>query len=153
MRNLGDLSVGKCLIRYFKDRGRCMNIRKQVLPVIWQSKRNFLQNPRRGKWPCLGATWSMNKVWNDSLDTDMMMKTLWMMIHSAEWWHRLTFGQTLGLMPSDQILAWRLTEMTKFDLNTSKSLCKSIFDHWWRAFKTDTNTKDNMSALSKQESK
>jgi len=28
---LGDLSDGKCLIRYFKDRGRFMNIRIQVL--------------------------------------------------------------------------------------------------------------------------
>ena len=51
-----------------------------------------------------GRSWSMNKVSNDPLDTDMMMTALWMMIHSAEWWHRLTFGQTLDLMASDQIL-------------------------------------------------
>ena len=29
--------------------------------------------------------------------------------------------------------------MTKFDLDTSKSLCKSIFDHCRKAGKTDTN--------------
>jgi len=29
--------------------------------------------------------------------------------------------------------------MTKFDLDTSKSLCKSTFDHWRKAGKTDTN--------------
>ena len=34
MRNLGDLSDGKCLIRYIKDRGRCMNIRIQVFLMI-----------------------------------------------------------------------------------------------------------------------
>ena len=34
MRNLADLRDVKCLIRYMKDRGRCMNIRKQVLPMI-----------------------------------------------------------------------------------------------------------------------
>ena len=34
MRSFGDLSDGKCLIRYFKDRGRCMNIRIQVFPMI-----------------------------------------------------------------------------------------------------------------------
>ena len=30
--------------------------------------------------------------------------------------------------------------MTKFDLDTSKSLCKSMFDHWRKAGKTNTNT-------------
>ena len=30
--------------------------------------------------------------------------------------------------------------MTKFDLDTSKSLCKSTFDHWRKAGKTDTNS-------------
>ena len=34
MRNLGDLSDGKCLRRYMKDRGRCMNIWIQVLLMI-----------------------------------------------------------------------------------------------------------------------
>lgn len=29
--------------------------------------------------------------------------------------------------------------MTKFDLDTLKSLCKSIFDHWRKATKADTN--------------
>ena len=29
--------------------------------------------------------------------------------------------------------------MTKFDLDTLKSLCKSMFDHWRKAAKTDTN--------------
>ena len=33
--------------------------------------------------------------------------------------------------------------MTKFDLDTSKSLCKSIFDHWRKAGKTDTNVGSN----------
>ena len=33
--------------------------------------------------------------------------------------------------------------MTKFDLDTSKSLCKSIFDHWRKAGKTDTNIGSN----------
>ena len=32
--------------------------------------------------------------------------------------------------------------MTKFDLDTSKSLCKSIFDHWRKAGKTDTKKPD-----------
>jgi len=50
MRNLGNLSDGKCLIRYIKDRGRCTNIRIQIFPMIWPSKRNYPQNPRRGKW-------------------------------------------------------------------------------------------------------
>ena len=52
-----------------------------------------------------------NKMENDPMEPDMMMKTLWMMVHSAEWWHEPTFGQiwkewkqTLDLMPSDQIL-------------------------------------------------
>ena len=30
--------------------------------------------------------------------------------------------------------------MTKFDLDTLRPLCKSIFDHWRKAGKTDTNT-------------
>ena len=30
--------------------------------------------------------------------------------------------------------------MTTVDLDTSKSLCKSTFDHWRKAGKTDTNT-------------
>ena len=34
MRNLGDLSDGKCLIRYIKDRGRCVNIRTQCFSII-----------------------------------------------------------------------------------------------------------------------
>ena len=34
MRNLGDLSDGRCLIGYIKDKGRCMNIRIQVLLMI-----------------------------------------------------------------------------------------------------------------------
>ena len=34
MRNLAYLRDGKCLIRYFKDRGRCMNIWKQVFPLF-----------------------------------------------------------------------------------------------------------------------
>ena len=29
--------------------------------------------------------------------------------------------------------------MTKFDLDTLRSFCKSIFDHWRKAAKTDTN--------------
>jgi len=29
--------------------------------------------------------------------------------------------------------------MTKFDLDTLKSLCKSMFDHWRKAAKTNTN--------------
>ena len=29
--------------------------------------------------------------------------------------------------------------MTKFDLDTLKSLCKSMFDHWRKAAKTETN--------------
>ena len=33
--------------------------------------------------------------------------------------------------------------MTKFDLDTSKSLSKSIFDHWRKAGKTDTNIGSN----------
>ena len=33
--------------------------------------------------------------------------------------------------------------MTKFDLDTLKSLCKSIFDHWRKARKTDTNIGSN----------
>jgi len=33
--------------------------------------------------------------------------------------------------------------MTKFDLDTSKSLCKSTFDHWRKARKTDTNIGSN----------
>ena len=33
--------------------------------------------------------------------------------------------------------------MTKFDLDTSKSLCKSIFDHWRKAAKTDINIGSN----------
>ena len=33
--------------------------------------------------------------------------------------------------------------MTKFDLDTSKSLCKSTFDHWRKAGKTDTNIGSN----------
>ena len=34
MRNLWDINDGKCLIRYIKDRGRCMNIRIQDLLMI-----------------------------------------------------------------------------------------------------------------------
>jgi len=30
--------------------------------------------------------------------------------------------------------------MTKFDFDTLRPLCKSIFDHWRKAGKTDTNT-------------
>ena len=33
--------------------------------------------------------------------------------------------------------------MTKFDLNTLKPLCKSIFDHWRKAEKTNTNIGSN----------
>ena len=33
--------------------------------------------------------------------------------------------------------------MTKFDLDTLKSLCKSTFDHWRKAGKTDTNIGSN----------
>ena len=29
--------------------------------------------------------------------------------------------------------------MTKFDLDILKSLCKSMFDHWRKAAKADTN--------------
>jgi len=32
--NLRDISDGKCLRRYIKDRGRCMSIRIQVLLMI-----------------------------------------------------------------------------------------------------------------------
>ena len=32
--------------------------------------------------------------------------------------------------------------MTKFDLDTLKSLFKSMFDHWRKATKTETNTMD-----------
>jgi len=30
--------------------------------------------------------------------------------------------------------------MTKFDFDTLRPLCKSIFDHWRKAGNTDTNT-------------
>ena len=33
--------------------------------------------------------------------------------------------------------------MTKFDLHTLKSLCKSMFDHWTKAAKDDTNIVSN----------
>ena len=33
--------------------------------------------------------------------------------------------------------------MKKFDLDTLKSLCKSMFDHWRKAAKTDTNIGSN----------
>ena len=33
--------------------------------------------------------------------------------------------------------------MTKFDLDTLKSLCKSMFDHWRKAENTDTNRVQN----------
>jgi len=33
--------------------------------------------------------------------------------------------------------------MTKFYLDTSKSLCKSMFDHWRKSGKTDTNIGSN----------
>ena len=33
--------------------------------------------------------------------------------------------------------------MIKFDLDTLKSLCKSMFDHWKKAGKTDTNIGSN----------
>jgi len=33
--------------------------------------------------------------------------------------------------------------MTKFDLDTLKPLCKSMFDHWRKAGKTDTNNGSN----------
>ena len=39
--------------------------------------------------------------------------------------------------------AWRLTKMTKFDLDILKSLCKSMFDHWRKAANTDTNIGSN----------
>ena len=39
--------------------------------------------------------------------------------------------------------AWKLTEITKFDLDTLKSLCKSMFDHWRKAENTDTNIGSN----------
>jgi len=32
--NLRDISDGNCLIRYIKDRGRCMSIKIQVLLTI-----------------------------------------------------------------------------------------------------------------------
>ena len=75
----------------------------------------------------------------------MMMKTLWMMVHSVEWWHGPTFGQlwkewkqTLDLILSDQIL---LEDSLKWqNLTSLKSPCKSMFDHWRKAAKTDTNT-------------
>ena len=34
--------------------------------------------------------------------------------------------------------------MIKFDLDTLKSLCKSMFDHWRKAAKTDTNRIDKI---------
>jgi len=37
---------------------------------------------------------------------------------------------------------WRLTEMTKFDFDTLRPLCKSMPDHWWKAVKAETNTID-----------
>jgi len=33
--------------------------------------------------------------------------------------------------------------MTKFDLDTLKSLCESMFDHWRKASKIDTNIGSN----------
>ena len=61
------------------------------------------------------------------------MTTLWMMIHSAEWWHGLSFGQlwkewkqTLDLMPSDQIL---LEESLKW-----QNLTLTLWDHFVRAY-------------------
>ena len=33
--------------------------------------------------------------------------------------------------------------MTKFDFETLKSLCKSMFDHWSKATNTDTNIGSN----------
>ena len=33
--------------------------------------------------------------------------------------------------------------MTKFDLDTQRPLCKSIFDHWRKAGNTDTNIGSN----------
>ena len=33
--------------------------------------------------------------------------------------------------------------MMKFDINTLKSLCKSMFDHWRKAAKFDTNIGSN----------
>jgi len=33
--------------------------------------------------------------------------------------------------------------MTKFDLDTLKSLCKIMFDHWRKATKTDTTIGSN----------
>ena len=33
--------------------------------------------------------------------------------------------------------------MTKFDLDILKSLCKSMFDHWRKAAKADTNIGSN----------
>ena len=33
--------------------------------------------------------------------------------------------------------------MTKFDFDTLKSFCKSMFDHWRKASKTDTNIGSN----------
>ena len=33
--------------------------------------------------------------------------------------------------------------MTKFDLDTLKSLCKSMFDHWRKVAKADTNIGSN----------
>jgi len=38
--------------------------------------------------------------------------------------------------------------MTKFDLDTLKSLCKSTFDHWRKAAKTDTNRIEETSGCS-----
>jgi len=34
--------------------------------------------------------------------------------------------------------------MTKFDLDTLKSLCKSMFDHWRKAAKTNTNIQETL---------
>jgi len=38
--------------------------------------------------------------------------------------------------------------MTKFDLDTLKPLCKSMFDHWRKAGNTDTNIGSNMDGSS-----
>ena len=61
------------------------------------------------------------------------MKTLWMMIDSAEKWHRLAFGQlwkeweqTLDLMPSDQIL---LEDSLKW-----QNLTLTLQNHFVRAY-------------------
>ena len=56
MTNLTDISDESCLRRYIRDKGRCMNIRTQVFLLIWPSKKNYLQNPRRGKWVYPSAT-------------------------------------------------------------------------------------------------